>query len=560
MARWTLLWAAILSLFLTIQGQSKPHPQVRGLQAMVDATKIKDCWICTHADIYSEEQIALVSGPVPLTWWVRSPRLGWGPTWVSNTDLAWRPTRREGKYQVRTFSRKWERNWYSLGIPEFHVESLMQHPICIQNENGTGQFLGVVPHEYCAHTWIFDSLDGEFVPAEDDYGPPKEECEEGQLNVGEYFPLQGGQHGVTSITLFNFTEGGWGNDSQGIWNQTLYLHDRMGILVNKTADKNETCDNGTYTWDTPFWRLWHSIACAFHRDQNLTHRWYGGAAGDSGTFSLDDHCKLSLNRGEKKVGKQRYGYGNFLTLILNEPGMYWVCGRAVYKALPPGWRGRCAPSYLAPRIEVHPHLNTSRVLNLGSSLHRGKRDINPVVERNAGFHKAWREILPGLGAMELERAIMNISREIEKSFNDTLSMLMDLQLEVPSFSQVVLQNRRALDILAAQQGGACALIGGKCCYYIDKNHQITQKAQELKNSIKVFHDIGKQEVWDLWGWLTDWLPNLGWLRSLVMGVLVLGIVIFFGCCFANCAPAAYRLMKSCIPENPNTRCSGLDVL
>ncbi|XP_053131922.1 endogenous retroviral envelope protein HEMO-like [Hemicordylus capensis] len=472
-------WNRLIITFLILEIRltcCMSHPKVPGLQAIIRAAELKDCWICTHGDAHSEEKIALVGGPIPLTWWRQKPKIGWGPTWVSHTDLAWRPNRRENNHQVSRYEREWERNWYSKGVPEYEIESFIgQHPICIQNDKGTGRLLGEIPIAHCAHTWLFDMSTGEFTPLADDHGPKQEECDGNGPGEGNYPLLHGGSMRHTFITLFNFTEGAWFEESESLWGHTLYVHDRMGILINKTKENHMTCDGGTYTWESPFWQIWRSIACAYHRDPRITHAWYGGGANKSGDFHLDIECKTALNTGEKKIRAQRWGSGNFLTMFLNEPGMYWLCGKAAYKALPPGWSGRCAPAYLAPKVELRQTLNASETLNLGSFLHRVHRDAsNPLVVRNTWFHQTWRVLLPGLGVYELEQAVKNISKEMEQTFDDTLGNLMELQEEVDSLSKVVVQNRKALDSLAAQQGGACSLIGEKCCYYVNNQGKIDQ--------------------------------------------------------------------------------------
>ncbi|XP_053125104.1 endogenous retroviral envelope protein HEMO-like [Hemicordylus capensis] len=541
----------IIFIFRTYLVEGVKHPHVKILQAIVNVTTLKNCWICTHADIYSEEKIALVSGPVPLEWWIRKPKMGWAPVWVSDTDLAWRPTRVEKGKRIWTFSRHWERNWLSKGIPEFFVETMMPHPICIENENGTGKYLGAIPYPLCAHTLEFSTEDGEWWPMDNQY---RTECDGTNLNVENYFSIQGKN---APVVYLNFTQGGWLNESQSIWNYTLYYHERLSILINKTSTDYKTCKNTSYRWNQPLYYVWRSIAGAFQRDSEQTNGWFT----QSKEYDLALQCSQLLNPQDRQAGStsNKRGSGNFLTLIINDPGVYWVCGRAVYKALPPGWSGRCAPSYITPQINVYTHLNASKVVNLGSFIHRIKREergtiYNPIVERNTGFQRAWRVIIPALGVAELERAIINISREMETGFNATLTTLLDLQEEVSSLSSMVIQNRKALDILAAQQGGACALIGEKCCYYVNKEKQIVEKAQDLKDTLTVVHSISQQDPSEIWDWLTNWMPDWErWVKKLMLFLLPIICILIVICCCIQWIPHCVTRAMTCVKRETMPR-------
>ncbi|NXD74319.1 ERVV1 protein, partial [Eolophus roseicapillus] len=57
---------------------------------------------------------------------------------------------------------------------------------------------------------------------------------------------------------------------------------------------------------------------------------------------------------------------------------------------------------------------------------------------------------------ELEKTIVNISATIENIENRTIDAIQAVQEELTSLSKVVLQNRMALDILLASQGGVCS--------------------------------------------------------------------------------------------------------
>lgn len=111
-----------------------------------------------------------------------------------------------------------------------------------------------------------------------------------------------------------------------------------------------------------------------------------------------------------------------------------------------------------------------------------------------------RIFFPQLRLTELEKSLFSISATIKKkkkSFNNTLTALKAVQSEIYGLSPVVLQNRIVLDALTAQQGGARARIGKKCCFYVDKSGTVIQNVKDLKYLIKFFHQISDTSSTDL---------------------------------------------------------------
>lgn len=68
-----------------------------------------------------------------------------------------------------------------------------------------------------------------------------------------------------------------------------------------------------------------------------------------------------------------------------------------------------------------------------------------------------------------------------------------LQSEVSSLASVELPNRHALDTGTTQQGGAGAIIGEKCCFYVNQAGQVVFNSHLLKERIDIFHQINETQ-------------------------------------------------------------------
>ena len=70
--------------------------------------------------------------------------------------------------------------------------------------------------------------------------------------------------------------------------------------------------------------------------------------------------------------------------------------------------------------------------------------------------------------------------------------------------KVVIQNRMALDMLTAAQGGTCAIIKGECCVYIpDLSGYISATQDDMKGQVKVMSDDN----------LPLWTSGLSWVKG-----------------------------------------------
>ena len=224
-------------------------------------------------------------------------------------------------------------------------------------------------------------------------------------------------------------------------------------------------------------------------------------------------------------------------------GYWWLCGDGhARKALPINWTGTCTVGYLVPQTTVHE--DTPRGL-LRTPWIRTRRTYNPLVH-STGFHSFLRILIPSLGVTQLEQAIVNISATLEIVENATTDALRAIQEEVSSLSKVVIQNRMALDILTAKEGGVCTIINQSCCVYLNKDLRIETDLRKIWEQTKVLHKASQDNIgWEkgLWDTLTSWLPNLGWVKQLfLVGIIIaiLVLLISFTCIVVKCSMCLYQ--------------------
>ncbi|NXS70908.1 ERVV2 protein, partial [Pandion haliaetus] len=89
-----------------------------------------------------------------------------------------------------------------------------------------------------------------------------------------------------------------------------------------------------------------------------------------------------------------------------------------------------------------------------------------------------------------------------------------------------------------EEGGVCMNVNTSCCACINKDKQIEADLNALWEKTQVFHEVSlddtSMEFQDLWDKLTSWLPNLRWLKQLLVGLITLTILGILVCVFLKC--------------------------
>ena len=85
---------------------------------------------------------------------------------------------------------------------------------------------------------------------------------------------------------------------------------------------------------------------------------------------------------------------------------------------------------------------------------------------------------------------------------------------------MVLQNRQALDLLTAGQGGTCLYLKEECCFYYNQSGQVQEDIKGLLEQSTEILDINSTGVWSSPSFPSWLLPFLGPAITILLGLLL----------------------------------------
>lgn len=131
----------------------------------------------------------------------------------------------------------------------------------------------------------------------------------------------------------------------------------------------------------------------------------------------------------------------------------------------------------------------------------------------------------GTGLGVAVHSYYKLSNQLIEDVQALSGTINDLQDQIDSLAEVVLQNRRGLDLLTAEQGGICLALQERCCFYANKSGIVPDKIRKLQEGLIK----RRKELFDspLWSGLNGLLPYLLPLLGPLLGLL---LVISAGPC------------------------------
>ncbi|RMC13168.1 hypothetical protein DUI87_10701 [Hirundo rustica rustica] len=190
----------------------------------------------------------------------------------------------------------------------------------------------------------------------------------------------------------------------------------------------------------------------------------------------------------------------------------------------------CVQVVIIPRVIYHPkgyvleHQNTA-------NHHLAKREPFTTLTLAVLLTLAGTGVGTGAAALITQPEKLSALRSsVDEDLRKIDESITALTNSVRSLSEVVLQNRRGLDLLFWQQGGLCVALKEECCTYVDKTGIVFDTLGELRKQI----ERREKERESYQNWYENWFNHSPWLTTLLSTIAGPVILLVLGLTFGPC--------------------------
>lgn len=225
-------------------------------------------------------------------------------------------------------------------------------------------------------------------------------------------------------------------------------------------------------------------------------------------------------------------------------GTWWACNTGLTPCVAASVfnssRDYCILIHLWPKISYHDASEFEGLIDRNTA--RSKREfVSLTLAVLLGLR-----ITTGIGTgttalITQNQGFLSLQAAIDEDIKDLQHSLEALEKSLTSLSEVVLQNRRGLDLLFLKEGGLCAALKEECCFYADHTGVARDSLQKLKERLTIRQKNRETQS----GWFESWFSRSPWLTTListVAGPLILFLLLLtFG-------PWAFRKLTTFVKQ------------
>ncbi|NXG44234.1 ENV1 protein, partial [Psilopogon haemacephalus] len=191
----------------------------------------------------------------------------------------------------------------------------------------------------------------------------------------------------------------------------------------------------------------------------------------------------------------------------------------------------CVQVIVIPRILYH--TDGEVMLHFETESHRARREIATAISLAVLLTLGGTGAATGITSLATQRqSLQQLQQTIDEDLLEIHKNILKLEESLFSLSEMVLQNRRGLELLLMQQGGLCAALNEECCTYVNHSGPIRQSMAELKNRLERRSHESQQQNW--FSSLFNQHPWIAPIISTLIGpVIVIILTLIFGPCLLN---------------------------
>lgn len=228
-------------------------------------------------------------------------------------------------------------------------------------------------------------------------------------------------------------------------------------------------------------------------------------------------------------------------------GWFLLCGIKAYSYLPANSTG--GPCTLGRLTMLMPSLQRWQRKDLQSL--NSECDSKSLLLSKAEYMALVASLaeVPAL-AVHNSRNLNSLACALAKSLNSTSQALDALNQELRQVEDATLENRAAIDYLLLRHNHGCKEFHSMCCF------NLTEQTELIENDIRHRKELAQNIRYGIFPFelsgVFSGLPNLNWLKVIILGTVTATVVVFSLCCLCRCISPCRKCQRTCLSTVPKT--------